>query len=165
MDTSEANTAATTASCPKCRSKMVLVTIRPHPVSDRMERRTYLCVECNQTRTYALPTNYPPPFGGGLAKETPMDSLIIKRSIVIDGHKTSVSLEDPFWRELKDIAQGQHMTLSNMVGGIDKRRQHGNLSSAIRLFVLDRIATKVSGFSGERINSDMTSEGSATNLR
>lgn len=76
-----------------------------------------------------------------------MDSSVIKRSIVIDGHKTSVSLEDPFWRELKDIAQGQHMTLSNMVGGIDKSRQHGNLSSAIRLFVLDRVAAKASGFS------------------
>jgi predicted DNA-binding ribbon-helix-helix protein len=66
-----------------------------------------------------------------------MKSLVIKRSIVIDGHKTSVSLEDAFWRGLKEIARGQQATLSNLVAEIDKSRQQGNLSSAIRLFVLD----------------------------
>ena len=66
-----------------------------------------------------------------------MKSPVIKRSIVIAGHKTSVSLEDPFWSGLKDIAERQHTTLSTMVGDIDTNRQHGNLSSAIRLFVLD----------------------------
>ncbi len=66
-----------------------------------------------------------------------MKSPVIKRSIVIAGHKTSVSLEDPFWSGLKDIAERQHTTLSTMVGDIDTQRQHGNLSSAIRLFVLD----------------------------
>ena len=68
-----------------------------------------------------------------------MKSLIVKRSIVLAGHKTSVSLEDAFWSGLKEIAQGQHITLSNMVGAIDTGRRHGNLSSAIRLFVLDRV--------------------------
>ena len=68
-----------------------------------------------------------------------MKSSIIKRSIVIDGHKTSVSLEDAFWSGLKEIARGQQATLSNVVAEIDKTRQHGNLSSAIRLFVLDRV--------------------------
>ena len=68
-----------------------------------------------------------------------MKSLVIKRSVVIDGHKTSVSLEDAFWRSLKEIARTQQATLSNIVAEIDKARQHGNLSSAIRLFVLDRI--------------------------
>jgi predicted DNA-binding ribbon-helix-helix protein len=69
-----------------------------------------------------------------------MKSLVIKRSIVIAGHKTSVSLEDAFWSGLKEIAQGDHITLSNMVGQIDTQRHHqGNLSSAIRLFVLDRV--------------------------
>jgi predicted DNA-binding ribbon-helix-helix protein len=67
-----------------------------------------------------------------------MKSLVVKRSIVIDGHKTSVSLEDAFWTGLKEIALGQKTTLSNMVGDIDTQRQQGNLSSAIRLFVLDR---------------------------
>jgi predicted DNA-binding ribbon-helix-helix protein len=76
-----------------------------------------------------------------------MKSTIVKRSIVIGGHKTSVSLEDAFWRGLKDIAQGQRVTLSNMVANIDKARQQSNLSSAIRLFVLDRLRTHASTFS------------------
>jgi predicted DNA-binding ribbon-helix-helix protein len=65
-----------------------------------------------------------------------MKSPVIKRSIVIAGHKTSVSLEDAFWKGLKDIAIGRHMTLSDLVASIDTERRHGNLSSAIRLFVL-----------------------------
>jgi predicted DNA-binding ribbon-helix-helix protein len=66
-----------------------------------------------------------------------MKSPVVKRSIVIAGHKTSVSLEDAFWGGLKDIATGRGMTLSELVATIDTGRQHGNLSSAIRLFVLD----------------------------
>jgi predicted DNA-binding ribbon-helix-helix protein len=66
-----------------------------------------------------------------------MKSPVVKRSIVIAGHKTSVSLEDAFWKGLKEIAGGRDMTLSEMVAAIDTERQHGNLSSAIRLFVLD----------------------------
>ncbi len=66
-----------------------------------------------------------------------MKSPVIKRSIVIAGHKTSVSLEDAFWRGLKDVAGTRDMTLSELVASIDTERQHGNLSSAIRLFVLD----------------------------
>jgi predicted DNA-binding ribbon-helix-helix protein len=66
-----------------------------------------------------------------------MKSPVVKRSIVIAGHKTSVSLEDAFWKGLKEIANGRDMTLSDLVAAIDSERQHGNLSSAIRLFVLD----------------------------
>jgi predicted DNA-binding ribbon-helix-helix protein len=66
-----------------------------------------------------------------------MKSPVVKRSIVIAGHKTSVSLEDAFWKGLKDIASVRDMTLSELVAAIDSERQHGNLSSAIRLFVLD----------------------------
>src|SRR5262249_37385133 len=66
-----------------------------------------------------------------------MKSPVVKRSIVIAGHKTSVSLEDAFWNGLKEIAGGRDMTLSDLVAAIDSDRQHGNLSSAIRLFVLD----------------------------
>lgn len=66
-----------------------------------------------------------------------MKSPVVKRSIVIAGHKTSVSLEDAFWRCLKEIAGGREQTLSDLVASIDSERQHGNLSSAIRLFVLD----------------------------
>ncbi len=66
-----------------------------------------------------------------------MKSPVVKRSIVIASHKTSVSLEDAFWKGLKDIANDRDVTLSDLVASIDTDRQHGNLSSAIRLFVLD----------------------------
>jgi len=71
-----------------------------------------------------------------------MKSSIVKRSVIIDGHKTSVSLEDAFWSHLKDIAHAQRATLSKLVAKIDETRQHGNLSSAIRLFVLDQARTQ-----------------------
>jgi predicted DNA-binding ribbon-helix-helix protein len=67
-----------------------------------------------------------------------MKSPVVKRSIVIAGHKTSVSLEDAFWQGLKEIAGERDVTLSELVATIDSERRHGNLSSAIRLFVLDR---------------------------
>jgi predicted DNA-binding ribbon-helix-helix protein len=66
-----------------------------------------------------------------------MKSPVVKRSIVIAGHKTSVSLEDAFWTALKEIAGGRDLTLSDLVASIDTDRRQGNLSSAIRLFVLD----------------------------
>ena len=66
-----------------------------------------------------------------------MKSPVVKRSIVIAGHKTSVSLEDAFWKGLKEIADQRNVTLSDLVANIDSQRRHGNLSSAIRLFVLD----------------------------
>ena len=66
-----------------------------------------------------------------------MKSLILKRSVALAGHKTSVSLEDAFWRSLKEIAAYQHVTLSALLVSIDSGRDHGNLSSAIRLFVLN----------------------------
>jgi predicted DNA-binding ribbon-helix-helix protein len=68
-----------------------------------------------------------------------MKSPVIKRSIIIAGHKTSVSLEDAFWKGLKDIAVRRGTTLSDLVASIDSARRHGNLSSAIRLFVLDQL--------------------------
>ena len=74
-----------------------------------------------------------------------MKSQIVKRSIVIAGHKTSVSLEDAFWKALKDIAAGRDMTLSELVGAIDAERRHGNLSSAVRLFVLDYYQAQTTG--------------------
>jgi predicted DNA-binding ribbon-helix-helix protein len=74
-----------------------------------------------------------------------MKSPVVKRSIVIAGHKTSVSLEDAFWKGLKDIATTKHITLSDLVASIDGARQHGNLSSAIRLFVLDHYRTRSNG--------------------
>jgi predicted DNA-binding ribbon-helix-helix protein len=72
-----------------------------------------------------------------------MKSPVIKRSIVIAGHKTSVSLEDAFWKGLKEIALSRGVTLSDLVTAIDSERQLGNLSSAIRLFVLDHYKARI----------------------
>lgn len=66
-----------------------------------------------------------------------MKSPVVKRSIVVAGHKTSVSLEEAFWNGMKEISSARNLTLSDLVGEIDGNRQQGNLSSAIRLFVLD----------------------------
>jgi predicted DNA-binding ribbon-helix-helix protein len=78
-----------------------------------------------------------------------MRSLVFKRSIVIAGHKTSISLEDAFWKSLKEIAGERNMTLQGLVGEIDANREHDNLSSAIRLFVIgvyrDRIELAKAG--------------------
>ena len=71
-----------------------------------------------------------------------MKSPVVKRSIVIANHKTSVSLEDAFWKGLKDIASDRDMTLSDLIASIDTERAHGNLSSAIRLFVLNYYRNK-----------------------
>jgi predicted DNA-binding ribbon-helix-helix protein len=74
-----------------------------------------------------------------------MKSVVVKRSIVIAGHKTSVSLEAAFWITLKDIATSRQQTLSDLVGAIDAERKQGNLSSAIRLFVLDYYRAPIGG--------------------
>jgi predicted DNA-binding ribbon-helix-helix protein len=60
-----------------------------------------------------------------------------KRSIVLAGHKTSVNLEDAFWAGLKEIAGKRLMTVSDLVQTIDSQREKDNLSSALRLFVLE----------------------------
>jgi predicted DNA-binding ribbon-helix-helix protein len=65
-----------------------------------------------------------------------MKSTVVKRSVKINGHTTSVSLEDAFWSALKEIAAGRKMTLAELVGLINAKREQPNLSSAIRLFVL-----------------------------
>jgi predicted DNA-binding ribbon-helix-helix protein len=72
-------------------------------------------------------------------------SGITKRSIVINGHKTSVSMEDKFWKGLKDAAEERKITLSKLVADdIDANREARNLSCSIRLFVyqlaLDKVA-------------------------
>jgi predicted DNA-binding ribbon-helix-helix protein len=77
-----------------------------------------------------------------------MKSPVVKRSVVVGGHKTSVSLEEPFWSSLKEISGQRGMTLSEVVGEIDTNRQQGNLSSAIRLFVLDHYKGGIVGPAG-----------------
>ena len=83
-----------------------------------------------------------------------MKSPVVKRSIVIAGHKTSVSLEDAFWDALKEIAARRKITLSDLVASIDASRTQGNLSSAIRLFVLDHFR---SAGEGENLPADRAS--------
>jgi predicted DNA-binding ribbon-helix-helix protein len=73
------------------------------------------------------------------SKEDAMKSRIIKRSVIVSGHKTSISLEEDFWSGLKEIAQANGASVAQTVTEIDTTRQHGNLSSAIRLFVLGHV--------------------------
>jgi predicted DNA-binding ribbon-helix-helix protein len=75
---------------------------------------------------------------------------VMKRSLVIAGRKTSVSLEDAFWRTFKEIAYASHMTVSELAVVIDGERQDGNLSSAIRLFVLAFYRNRAPRPQGER---------------
>jgi predicted DNA-binding ribbon-helix-helix protein len=79
-----------------------------------------------------------------------MKSAIVARSVIINGHKTSVSLEKPFWDECRRIADSQGLTLDELLSLIDAERSHGNLSSAIRLYVLAdvRRAARKSGQRG-----------------
>jgi predicted DNA-binding ribbon-helix-helix protein len=76
-------------------------------------------------------------------------SVIVKRSIIIDGHKTSVSLEDAFWIELKKIAHARSVTVSNLIGSVDATREQNNLSSAVRIFVLEQLQKKTNELAPE----------------
>jgi predicted DNA-binding ribbon-helix-helix protein len=77
-----------------------------------------------------------------------MKSPVVKRSVLSNGHKTSVSLEQAFWSSLKDISKERGMTLSDLVSEIDANRQQGNLSSAIRLFVLEHFKARAASPGG-----------------
>ena len=91
-----------------------------------------------------------------------MKSLILKRSIIIAGMKTSVSLEDEFWQALKQIAAGFDMPMAKLVHRIDTRRQNGNLSSALRLFVLEHYLSRTKV---KRENEGGARRGLLTDLR
>jgi len=86
-----------------------------------------------------------------------MKSTVSKRSIVLASHKTSVSLEDAFWNALKGIARERGVTVSDLVTIIDTDRQHANLSSTIRLFVLNHyraLIDPVAARTGRTIRAD-----------
>jgi predicted DNA-binding ribbon-helix-helix protein len=68
-----------------------------------------------------------------------MKPNITKRSVVIAGHKTSVSLEEPFWTAVREISQARAITVSALLHEIDRNRANANLSSAVRVFVLDYV--------------------------
>lgn len=88
-----------------------------------------------------------------------MKSSIIKRSVVIRGHKTSVSLEQPFWDAFRHLAEGERISTSALLRKVDAEREHANLSSAIRLFVLQRMrelaAARLSPHAGERPQANL----------
>ena len=67
----------------------------------------------------------------------PMKSRVMKRSTLVDGRKTSVTLEDEFWTALKEIAATQNVGTPKLISTIDNQRQNNNLSSAIRVYVLN----------------------------
>lgn len=66
--------------------------------------------------------------------ETLLSAKVIKRSVSISGHLTSISLEEPFWKELQSLAQTENISLAKLIARIDKSRSV-NLSSALRLYV------------------------------
>lgn len=72
-----------------------------------------------------------------------------KHSVVIAGHRTSLSLEEPFWRDLARIAAQRGLSMNALVAGIDRDRR-GNLSSALRLFVRECYVTGELGANGDK---------------
>jgi predicted DNA-binding ribbon-helix-helix protein len=75
-----------------------------------------------------------PPVDGG--------TVVGKRSLTVAGHRTSISLEDAFWSGLRDIAAARASTVAGLVAEIDRGRGAANLSSAIRVFVLDHFRSR-----------------------
>jgi predicted DNA-binding ribbon-helix-helix protein len=73
-----------------------------------------------------------------------------KRSLVIGGRRSSVSIEDGFWDAFKEIADARKMTVSNLATYINARRNQKNLSSAIRLFVLGYYVDQIKDKTGAR---------------
>ncbi|MBZ6075250.1 ribbon-helix-helix domain-containing protein [Microvirga puerhi] len=73
-----------------------------------------------------------------------MGAGILKRSVSIAGHRTSISLEEPFWDALREIAAGRSLSVQALIGRIDAERGEQNLSSAIRVFVLQSVRNGIS---------------------
>jgi predicted DNA-binding ribbon-helix-helix protein len=76
---------------------------------------------------------------------------MVKRALIINRRKTSVSLEDAFWKAIKSIAARRNMTMSGLVAEIDGQRRQGNRSSAVRLYVLDYYRDKGANPIGDQI--------------
>ena len=82
----------------------------------------------------------------GLVTKSP----IVKRSVKINGRKTSVCLEDAFWTALKEIAANRNTSIEKLAFKVDREREQSNLSSAIRLFVLDHYCRQAAARSARR---------------
>lgn len=67
---------------------------------------------------------------------------ILKKSVTISGHRTSITLEPEFWDALKHIAQSQKQSLNALVTHIDEKRLSRNLSSALRVYILQNYQEK-----------------------
>jgi len=81
-----------------------------------------------------------------MSTEEPRQSTVVKRSVVVAGQKTSISIEDAFWSELKSLARRQNRTVSDLVHSINSARGEGaNLSSAVRVYILDQLRSRVGG--------------------
>lgn len=92
-----------------------------------------------------------------------MKSAIVKRSIILNGHKTSISLENEFWLCLREIVDQKKMKLSVLLRQIDNERNHANLSSAVRVFILNHMCSQAAGqvppvLPGPRASTPMAAE-------
>ena len=74
-----------------------------------------------------------------------MKSAIVKRSIILGGHKTSISLENEFWLCLREIADQKDIKLSTLLQQVDNERTQANLSSAIRVYILNYMCARAAG--------------------
>lgn len=77
--------------------------------------------------------------GEGYKAQTLGNSPMLKKSITINRHETSISIEEEFWHELKEIAENKKISINQLVANIDKTRTKENLSSAIRVYILNEM--------------------------
>ena len=80
-----------------------------------------------------------------------MSFAVLKRSVSIAGHRTSISLEEPFWEGLREIAEREKLSVQALIGRIDAERGEQNLSSAIRVFVLNDLRGRLAADADQRI--------------
>jgi predicted DNA-binding ribbon-helix-helix protein len=80
-----------------------------------------------------------------------MGFAVLKRSVSIAGHRTSISLEEPFWEGLREIAEREKISVQALIGRIDAERGEQNLSSAIRVFVLNDLRGRLASDAVQRI--------------
>jgi predicted DNA-binding ribbon-helix-helix protein len=79
-----------------------------------------------------------------------MGFAVLKRSVSIAGHRTSISLEEPFWEGLREIAEREKISVQALIGRIDAERGEQNLSSAIRVFVLNDLRGRLASDTDQR---------------
>jgi predicted DNA-binding ribbon-helix-helix protein len=80
-----------------------------------------------------------------------MGFAVLKRSVSIAGHRTSISLEEPFWEGLREIAEREKRSVQSLIGRIDAERGEQNLSSAIRVFVLNDLRARLEPDADQRV--------------